>query len=121
EPNQSIKTLVFTISNLANGSNEVINVDGSQVQLTQGFTTTTPGDAMLVSVTVNGTTATLTLTHNVGISAAAAQTLVEGMNYSNNSNDPGVGSRTVTLTALQATGGTANGGLDTASLNIAAV
>ncbi|WP_020680921.1 DUF4347 domain-containing protein [Marinobacterium rhizophilum] len=117
ESGQNLSGLTLTVTNLANGSDEILNIDGTQVVLTHGTNGTTAGSSLSYSVAVTGTTATVSLSGG-SLSAAATQTLVDNMSYQNNSNTPS-SSRVVTLTSLQDSGGTANGGVDTASLAIA--
>ncbi len=50
---------------------------------------------------------------------ADAQTLVDGLAYENSSDDPTTANRVVTLTSIQDSGGTLNGGVDTTALAIA--
>ncbi|GGO81520.1 hypothetical protein GCM10011348_20750 [Marinobacterium nitratireducens] len=118
EPGQSITALTLTVSNLANGSDEILDIDGTQVALTHGSNGTTATNALSYSVSVVGTTATVSLSGG-SLSTAAAQTLVDNLGYLNNSEDPGAANRVVTLTSLTDSGGTANGGDDTASPAIA--
>ncbi|UQR61116.1 VCBS domain-containing protein [Bradyrhizobium sp. C-145] len=121
EAGQTIKTLKFTVSGLVDGANEKIAVDSSTFSLTNGTSgTTTGGNSLGYSVSVSGATATVTLTSAAGISASTAQTVVNGIAYQDtNINDPTAGTRTVTLTSIQDSGGTANGGTDTTGLSIA--
>ncbi|NYZ68174.1 DUF4347 domain-containing protein, partial [Endozoicomonas sp. SM1973] len=118
EAGQLIKGLTFTITNVTNGSSERLNIDGTAIILTHGTSGTTASNSLSYSVSVVGTTATVSLTGGT-MSTAAAQTLVDGMSYQNNSNTPNTSNRVVTITSLQDNGGTANGGDDTASLAIA--
>ena len=74
---------------------------------------------MSYTVTIVAGTATVVLTGGT-LSGAAAQTLVEGINYQNTSVDnPSAGNRVFTLTQIKDSGGTANGGVDTTTLSIA--
>ncbi|WP_246004382.1 tandem-95 repeat protein [Marinimicrobium koreense] len=114
---QTIQALTFTVSNLSNGSNERINLDGSTIVLTDGASGTTAGNGLSYSVSVIGGTATVSLTGG-SLSEAAAQTLVDNISYQNSSNTPDTTNRVVTLTSLQDSGGTANGGDDTVSLAV---
>ena len=68
---------------------------------------------------MTGGTATVTLSKTGGMAVTEAQTLVDGLKYQNTSEDPLGSSRTVTLTLIQDSGGTAGGGDDTAALSIA--
>ncbi|MDE1462240.1 DUF4347 domain-containing protein [Spartinivicinus poritis] len=118
EAGQTIKGFTFTISNVANGINEVINIDGTAIVLTHGTSGSTAGNSLSYSVSVVGTTATVSLTGGT-LSTATAQTLIDNMSYQNNSNTPSTSNRVVTLTSIQDSGGTANGGDDTASISVA--
>ncbi|MGI0117258.1 DUF4347 domain-containing protein [Zooshikella sp. RANM57] len=118
EAGQTIKGFTFTVSNVANGINEVINIDGTAIILTHGTSGSTAGNSLSYSVTVVGTTATVALTGGT-MSTATTQTLIDNMSYQNNSNTPSTSNRVVTLTSIQDSGGTANGGDDTASISVA--
>lgn len=115
---QAIAGITFTVSSLADGTSETLQLDGTSVTLTAGSGTTANGYAY--TVTVDGDTATITVTSSAGMSTDAAATLVNGATYQNTSDDPTAGTRTVTLAAVQDTGGTANGGTDTVALTLAA-
>ena len=114
---QNLTTLVFTVGGVSDGSSEQMTVDGSSVSLTNGTSGTTTGNGYGYSVSVSGSTATVTVTGT--LSTTAMQSLVDGLAYRNTSDDPTAGNRTVTLTGLSDDGGTAGGGVDTASLSVA--
>src|SRR5262249_46768121 len=99
-------------------ASEKIFVDGTTISLVNGSGTTTT-NGMTYNVSVVSGTATITLTKAAGVSSANMQTLVNGMTYSNISQDPTAGTRTATLTQVVDTGGTASGGVDTTTLSIA--
>ncbi|QEI11270.1 DUF4347 domain-containing protein [Cellvibrio japonicus] len=120
EAGQSLIGLTLTLTNLSNGSAEILGLDGSDVALLHGNALTTITNAVNVTVSVTGTTASVTLAKPAGITTAALATLVDGITYRNTSNNPGTQNRVVTITSLQDDGGTANGGVDTATLAIAA-
>ncbi|SEM95343.1 DUF4347 domain-containing protein [Nitrosomonas marina] len=118
ESGQTVSGLTFTVTNVTNGSNERINVDGTTIVLTHGTNGSTASNSLNYSVSVIGTTATISLTGG-SLSAAAAQTMIDNMSYQNNSNSPSTSNRVVTLTSIQDSGGTANGGDNTGSLAVA--
>src|SRR5205823_4845934 len=89
------------------------------VALTNGNSQPTATNGMTASVVLTAGTATVTISKAGGISPAAMATLVDDLTYGNTSDDPGNATRVVTLTSLQDTGGTANGGQDTTTLSIA--
>ncbi|MBU2709429.1 hypothetical protein KCM76_25795, partial [Zooshikella marina] len=99
EAGQTIKGFTFTVSNVANGINEVINIDGTAIVLTHGTSGSTAGNSLSYSVSVVGTTATVSLTGGT-MSTATTQTLIDNMSYQNNSNTPSTSNRVVTLTSI---------------------
>jgi Domain of unknown function (DUF4347)/Bacterial Ig-like domain len=119
EAGQLITELQLTVTNLANGADEIVSIDGSNLALTNGNSATTATNAMTANVSVSGSTATLVLTKPAGISTAAAQTLVNGISYRNTSEAVANSGRTVTLTRVVDDGGTANSGVDTATISVA--
>ena len=120
EAGQTITALTLTITNVNDASSEILLVDGSNVELTNGYTVaSTTTNAMAVSVSVTGTTATVSITKGAGISTAATQTLVDALKYSNASDNPNTSNRVLTLIYIKDSGGTANSGDDDAVLSIA--
>ena len=120
ETGQSILGLTFTVSGLHDSANEVITVDGTSITLDANSSGTTGTNSMAYSVTIAGGTATVALTKGGGVSTAAVQTLVNGITYQNtNLDDPTGGNRVFTITQVQDSGGTANGGIDTTALSVA--
>jgi VCBS repeat-containing protein len=118
EAGQSITGLTFQISGLIDGVNESIVVDGRTITLGANSSGTTVTNGLGYTVTITGGIATVVLTGGT-LSAAATQTLVNGITYQNtNVNDPGAGDRTFTLTQIKDNGGTASGGVDTTTLSI---
>ncbi|MCL2898210.1 putative Ig domain-containing protein [Brenneria tiliae] len=117
EAGQSIAALTVTVSGVADNAERLI-VDGASVTLTDGAVTTASG--LTVTVTLDNGTATLVITRADGLSSAGAAALIDGLAYANDSAVVTAGERIITLTAVQDDGGTANGGADTAVLNIAA-
>ena len=118
ESGQTLSALTLTVTNVNDGANERLNTDGTAIVLTHGTSGTTASNSLSYSVSVIGTTATVSLTGGA-LSAAATQTLIDGISYQNNSNDPNTSNRVVTLTSIQDSGGTANGGDNTAALAVA--
>src|SRR6185437_4554637 len=117
ESGQGVKSITLTVSNVADGSNEILNIDGSALALTNGNSVTTAIDGMDASVRVAGGTATVTISRAAGITTTAAQTLVDGMTYQDTSSNPSTADRVVTLTSIQDSGGTSNGGVDTSNVS----
>lgn len=120
EAGQTISAMTLTVSNLSDGSSELLRIDGSDITLVNGASGTTAGNGLSYSVSTLGGVATVSLSKSAGISAAAAALLTNGISYRNSSENPTAASRTVTLTSIKDSGGTVNGGVDTTSLSIAA-
>jgi plastocyanin len=117
EAGQTITSLRLTVSNLVDGADEKIIINGTAFSLTDGTTGTEIGGDITISVA--GNTATVDIT-NISEGTPGAQSLIDGLAYRNDSNNPGTADpRVVTLTQITDSGGTANGGEDTASLAIA--
>jgi len=119
ESGQSITTLVLTVTNVLDGGSEIIGVDGTDVALTNGTNGTTAANSYGYTVSLAGSTATVTLSKTT--TAANWQTLVNGLTYRNTSDAPTAGNRLVTLTSVRDSGGTANGGSDTTALAITSI
>jgi hypothetical protein len=119
EAGQEIKSLSFTVSNVVDGADEQLNIDGSVIALANGITGTTATNGMTYTVTVVNGTATVVLSDAAGVSVTNINSLINDLSYQNTSAMPTSGARTVTLTQVVDTGGTNNGGTDTTNLAIA--
>ena len=119
EAGQTITRLDLTVGNLSNGAAEQLTIDGTTFSLTNGATGTTATNTVAYSVSVASSTATVTLTKVGGVSAAAMQTLVDGIAYRNTSQDPTAGARVVTLTRIDDSGSNTAPNDNTATLSLA--
>jgi len=119
EAGQSITGLTFTVSGLSDGASEILRIDGTDIALVHGANGLTAFTGLAYSVSVVGGTATISLSH-AGLSTASASGVIDAMSYRNSSEAPGSGTRSVSLVGVRDSGGTANGGVDSASLAIAA-
>jgi hypothetical protein len=120
EAGQTITGLTFTVSGLKDGANETVTVDGTTFNLTDGTTGTTSVNGLTYSVSVSGSTATVTLTSASGISTTAAQTVVNGITYQDTQvDDPTAGTRTFTLTQIVDSGSNTSPNVNTTTLSIA--
>ncbi|MEQ1951311.1 DUF4347 domain-containing protein [Mesorhizobium yinganensis] len=120
EAGQEINQVTLTVANLADGVGEILGVDGTNVVLTDGTTGTTSANGTGYSVAVVAGVATVTLSMPGGVSVADAQTLIDGLTYTNSSENPDTSDRVVTLTGIRDNGGTDGGGVDTASVSLGA-
>jgi VCBS repeat-containing protein len=120
EAGQTVTELDFSVSGLVDGANETVLVDGSTIALGANSSGTTATNGMSYNVTFGGGTATIALTKAGGVSAAALDTLIDGIQYENtNLDNPTAGNRAFTLTSIKDSGGISNGGVDTSSLSAA--
>lgn len=79
ESGQSIDRLTLNVSNVSGGASEILNIDGTDVALTNGNSVTTATNGMTVSVSVSSGTATVTITKSGGVSAVVAGNVIDGM------------------------------------------
>ncbi|WP_170116023.1 Ig-like domain-containing protein [Brenneria roseae] len=121
ESGQTVTQFTLTVSNLTDGSSEILMVDGTSLILTNGNSGTTAANGMDYSISVIDGTATVTLSKSGGVSTSAAASMIDGMAYQNSSDNPTAANRVVTLTSITDNGGASNDGVDTASLAISSV
>ncbi len=121
EVGDAVSTLKVTVDAIADGNHERLIIDGEAIELTDLNAETTANNGYDVAVTISGSTATVTITKVGGYSAAAAESLVNGLAYDNTSENPQGSVRLVTLISIQDDGGTANGGADTAGIGLASL
>jgi hypothetical protein len=118
ETGQTFSGLTLTVTNVADGSSEILSFDGSDVALTNGNSVNTATNGLTTNVSVTGSTATVSFT-GATLSEAQLQTLIDGMTYRNSSDNPTTaGNRVVTITSVTDSGGTANGGNNAATPNL---
>ncbi|WP_199243959.1 DUF4214 domain-containing protein [Bacterioplanes sanyensis] len=118
ETGQTFSGLTLTVTNVADGSSEILSFDGSDVALTNGNSVNTTLNGLTTNVSVTGSTATVSFT-GATLSEAQLQTLVDGLTYRNSSDNPTTaGNRVVTITSVTDSGGTANGGSNAATPNL---
>ena len=97
EAGQTFVSLTLTVTNVTDGANEILVVDGMNVALTNGNVVATP--AGNVTVTLASGTATVVVGPST-LSEAALQTLIDGLAYLNTSENPTDADRVVTITQL---------------------
>ncbi|XYK81214.1 MAG: DUF4347 domain-containing protein [Labrenzia sp.] len=118
ETGQTFTALTLTVTNVSDGASEILSFDGSDIALTNGNSVTTATNSLSVSVSVSGSTATVSFS-GATLSEAQLQTLVDGLTYRNTSDDPTTsGNRVVTITSITDSGGTAGGGVESATPNL---
>jgi hypothetical protein len=119
ESGQTITQFTITVSNVSD-TNEILNIDGSDIALTNGNTLTTSGGHFLTaSVATSGGTATVTLSNIAGVSSTVLDGIINGITYRDSSQNPVGGTRTITITSLMDNGGTSPGADTTSGLTIA--
>ncbi|MGV3591177.1 MAG: LamG-like jellyroll fold domain-containing protein, partial [Gammaproteobacteria bacterium] len=114
---QTFSALTLTVTNVSNGTGEILAIGGTDVALTNGNSGTLTGIGTF-SVSVASGTATVSVS---GMTRDNTQisTLVDGITYRNTATPPGTTARVVTLTSIQDSGGTANGGVDSTTISLA--
>ncbi|WP_417456237.1 VCBS domain-containing protein [Kordiimonas sp.] len=118
ETGQTISGLILTVTNVSDTENEILNIGNTAITLDNGEGGTTATNSLTYSVSVSDGTATVTLSGGT-MSAAATQTLVDGISYENTSDNPTTGAnRVVTITGITDSGGTADGGSNASAPNL---
>jgi Bacterial Ig domain/SdrD B-like domain/WD40-like Beta Propeller Repeat len=110
-----IDELKLTVTNVVNGADEKLIIDGTSIALVNTGTPITTANGSIVTVSLTGTTATVTITDS-GLTAAELTALVEALAYDNTNVNPGPARRLITITSVSDTNGTA--GSDTRPLSI---
>ncbi len=118
EPDQALVSMTLTVTGVTNGTKEFLTINGSDVALANGTSLTAHGYSYAVTQANGTATVTVRSSTQVGITADAMASLVDGISYKSTGRD--VGNRTIAITELKDDGGTADGGHDTASLSVAA-
>ena len=85
------------MTNVTDGANEIIRINGVDVALTNGNSVAT--GVGTAGVSLSSGTATVTLT-GATLNAAALQTLIDGLAYLNSSDNPTDANRVVTITQV---------------------
>jgi len=111
ESGQNIESIIFTVTNISDGSDEKLGIDGETISLTDSNSGTTTTNSFGYSVSLSGTTATVTVSKTD--TTGNYQSLVDGFSYSNSSDDPNTSNRVFTLTSVKDSGGVSNSGDDT--------
>lgn len=120
ESGQLVTSLTMTIGAGSNVfSNEIMTVDGTAIDLSAASSGTT-SQGYSYSYTITDGVGTLVISSDAGMTALAAQNLIDGMTYQNNTEVSYQAERTFTLTEIKDNGGTVNGGIDTTTLALAA-
>jgi hypothetical protein len=115
EQGQGFTSFGLQITNVNDGSSESLAIDGSTVALFSGNTVgSTANNGLQVSVSVAAGVATVTVLASSSLVSSTLRTVLNGISYSNASENPSTGSRVASITFLKDNGGTANGGADTA-------
>jgi len=115
EAGQSITGITLSVAGLADGASEQIQIGGSWVSLTSGASGTAGGIAYTVgTISAGATTLTLSKTDtaanwNTAINALAYRDTAAGSSTA--------GARTITITSISDSGGTANGGANATTVS----
>jgi hypothetical protein len=119
KPGEAFIGFTFTVGGLLDGANETITVDGTTIALGSDSNGTTAGNGLIYAVSLANGTATVMLSSS-GVSAATIDGIIDGLTYADTLVNATAGDRTITLTQIQESGGTAHGGVDTTAVSIAA-
>ncbi|MFZ0409638.1 MAG: hypothetical protein WAM11_16235, partial [Cyanobium sp.] len=124
EADQTILGLGISISGLRDGSSEILSIDGTTISLGSNSAGITSAHGLAYTVCLSGSSATMSFSRTSGLSSRNAASLLKGLTYQNTDLDnPTGGERSISVTILwdsggTANGGTANGGIDTSNPNL---
>ncbi len=121
ETGDSVRTIRLTVNGLQNGISENLVIDGTNVAMSDGNIVTTAGSGFRVNVSIAGGTATVTITRVGDFAAADAELLIDSLQYENLSLTPLGANRTVTISLIEDSGGTLNGGDDDTILSVSSI
>ncbi|HEY2248453.1 MAG TPA: DUF4347 domain-containing protein [Bradyrhizobium sp.] len=96
EAGQTFSSLTMTVTNVTDGPNELLRINGVDIALTNGSANVGVGT---VNVSLSSGTATLTLS-GATLTASQLQTLIDGLSYHDDGDDPTGGNRVVTITEV---------------------
>ena len=117
ESADQVQMIGLSISGLENGAAESITIDGTELALINGNSTTSAGGFdVSILLSMGGAQADIEISRGTGFTSAEASDLITSLQYQNSSQDILGSTRVVTITELQDDGGTGNGGIDLASL-----
>lgn len=102
EPGQTIENITFTVTNVTEGSDEILTIDGVEIPLVAGGPINTV-NGYSVTVTVSGNDITVSLT-TTGAAPNAIQTLVDELSYQNNNQGPTLTPRDISVTSISDSG-----------------
>lgn len=105
---QTFASLTLTVTNVVDGADEILRIDGSDLALTNGNSIISATNNLDVSASLAGSTATVSFS-GANLSEAAMQTLMDDLAYLNTSENPTTGAnRVVTITEIQDDGSAIN-------------
>jgi hypothetical protein len=104
---QTFTGLGLNISNLSDGASEKVVIGGNQIALTNGNSGTFAGGGGNYSVTLAGSTATITLT-SLALDAADMNQLVNGLAYLNSNANPTASTRGFFIASITDSGASNN-------------
>ncbi|MEK6262869.1 MAG: hypothetical protein AABP62_30085, partial [Planctomycetota bacterium] len=117
---QTFTSMILTVSNVTDGANEILRIDGSDLTLSDESGATTAINGLGVDVSVVGTTASVRF-FGAALDEAALQTLVDTLSYRNASANPTDGDRAITITVLADSGSDESPNVNTAAPNITSI
>ncbi|HYI47410.1 MAG TPA: Ig-like domain-containing protein [Allosphingosinicella sp.] len=115
EAGQSFTSLTLTVSNVTDGADEILGIDGTSIALTNGNSVVSTHGT--VNVTVALGTATVTFT-SAGVTPAELQTLIDNLTYGNAGQNPTDVDRVVTITQVTDSGSNVSPDDNTTTLGI---
>ncbi len=120
EGGQTFTSMILTVSNVFDGFEEILSIDGTDLMLFDESAATTAINGLTVDVAVAGTTASVRF-FGAALDEAALQTLVDTLSYRNTSANPTDADRAITITTLADSGSDVSPNANTANPNITSI
>ena len=114
---QTFTSMTLTVTNVTNSAAEILSLDGSGIALVNGNVVQTATFGLNVTVSVVQTTARVSFS-GASLNASQLQTVIDGLTYRNNSQNPTDADRIVTITELVDSGSNVSPDDNSAAPNI---
>ena len=120
EASQTISAFTVIVQNAADSASEVLNIDGTDIQIAVGSSGTTSGNSLSYSVVSSGGNLEVRLTGGT-LTGAQVDTIINGITYSNTSDNPTTtNARTIAIDVFQDSGSGVSSGAVTSDVTVVA-
>ncbi len=120
EGSQTISAFNVIVQNAADGASEILNIDGTDIQIAVGSSGTTSGNSLSYSVVSSGGNLEVRLTGGT-LTGTQVDTIINGITYNNTSDNPTTTNpRTIAIDVFQDSGSGVSSGAVTSDVTVVA-